>query len=596
MTNPTLQTAKRRHLATAVVAGAGILVTLILYQHCTELESKRSAYAFDRHTATVTGTIEKAARKCEDLVHAASASARPYADTKFGAYSAGITREFPPFRYLIWATRVDDAERFFFEFEHSGVEKSGFEISVYDDRRIRHAAETSDLYFPILQSAPDSAATLPIGLDLLSLPWLKKRITAAGDSDRLVADLSRDLKPTSLSGPAFVLVNPVYAENAVKPTPFSGSAADTDKTSGFTGVVVGIVDPVRLVDYALIGIESAKFVDFKLVSGDSSAGDTIYESAPASQHDGAWTSEHTIDVAGEHMQVYYRPSRHFQENHRPTLTRNVLYGGLMLSAVLTLYLWQLVGHINQIERLADELRATNESLVCTQRNLQANQQQLVAAERTNAVQKMALGVTRDVRQPLTTIYLTLEMLQRSYGKNDGTDKVQSLMRQALEQLGELMQRLMELTDRDSHAGTGDENIAESHAPPAETPSNTRYILVIEDEAPLRDALSLMLDTLGVKVDTAGDGDEALPLIEANTYDLVLSDINLPGSLNGIDIAVTARNTKPNLRFVFMSAANIEESWHSVIMNSGGLLAKPFDVADLQRVLSISDSAHDESTI
>ncbi|MEI6517499.1 MAG: response regulator, partial [bacterium] len=47
------------------------------------------------------------------------------------------------------------------------------------------------------------------------------------------------------------------------------------------------------------------------------------------------------------------------------------------------------------------------------------------------------------------------------------------------------------------------------------------ILVVEDDAPVRESLRLVLETSGYNVSTAATGEEALSLINKNSYDIVL---------------------------------------------------------------------------
>ena len=60
------------------------------------------------------------------------------------------------------------------------------------------------------------------------------------------------------------------------------------------------------------------------------------------------------------------------------------------------------------------------------------------------------------------------------------------------------------------------------------------ILVVEDDAPVRDSLRAVLETSGYNVSTAATGEEALSLINKNSYDIVLCDIILTG-ISGLNV-------------------------------------------------------------
>ena len=68
---------------------------------------------------------------------------------------------------------------------------------------------------------------------------------------------------------------------------------------------------------------------------------------------------------------------------------------------------------------------------------------------------------------------------------------------------------------------------------AAAPSRGR-VLVVDDERDLLDVLGAMLAEAGWQVDTAGNGREALTLVDADHYEVVLSDIDMPG-MNGVEL-------------------------------------------------------------
>ena len=80
----------------------------------------------------------------------------------------------------------------------------------------------------------------------------------------------------------------------------------------------------------------------------------------------------------------------------------------------------------------------------------------------------------------------------------------------------------------------------------------RRVLIVEDEFLIRVTLAEMFIDEGFEALEAADGDEALVLLEANPVDLVLTDVNMPGALDGWSLADAARARHPNLPIVFIS--------------------------------------------
>ncbi len=81
----------------------------------------------------------------------------------------------------------------------------------------------------------------------------------------------------------------------------------------------------------------------------------------------------------------------------------------------------------------------------------------------------------------------------------------------------------------------------------------RRVLVVEDEFLIRLTLSEVLADEGYDVMEAGSGDEAMQLLEASAeIAVLLTDIQLPGSLDGRALARRVRETRPELPVIFMT--------------------------------------------
>ena len=79
------------------------------------------------------------------------------------------------------------------------------------------------------------------------------------------------------------------------------------------------------------------------------------------------------------------------------------------------------------------------------------------------------------------------------------------------------------------------------------------ILVVEDEPLIRMLLSDGLRDEGYQVIEACDGDEAAAFLEANAPDLIISDVRMPGSLDGLGLLALVRQTCPTIPVIIASA-------------------------------------------
>ncbi|WP_167684292.1 response regulator [Parasedimentitalea denitrificans] len=127
-------------------------------------------------------------------------------------------------------------------------------------------------------------------------------------------------------------------------------------------------------------------------------------------------------------------------------------------------------------------------------------------------------------------------------------------------------------------------------PEVELPSsNEQSILVAEDEVNLRSVLVVTLKKAGYSVTDASSGDEALELFKANpTFDLLLTDIKMPGNLQGRELSKAVRDIAPDTPVIFMSG-NIEGTTDegNKLQKKDSQLMKPVLRADLLEAISQS---------
>lgn len=108
------------------------------------------------------------------------------------------------------------------------------------------------------------------------------------------------------------------------------------------------------------------------------------------------------------------------------------------------------------------------------------------------------------------------------------------------------------------------------------------ILVIEDEASIRNNLVRFLKLEGYTVHTAEEGPEGLGKARELQPDLILCDVMMPG-LDGFGVlqALKADPATAHLRFVFLSAsAEKEQLQHGLTLGALGYVTKPFVLTEL----------------
>jgi excisionase family DNA binding protein len=103
------------------------------------------------------------------------------------------------------------------------------------------------------------------------------------------------------------------------------------------------------------------------------------------------------------------------------------------------------------------------------------------------------------------------------------------------------------------------------------------VLVVDDEASIRDLLSKTLALAEYDVDVAADGRGALDRIRLYSYDLLIADLKMPG-LDGLSVIREAKRLKSDLPIIIITGFSSESSAiEAVNLGVAGYLTKPFRV-------------------
>jgi len=124
-------------------------------------------------------------------------------------------------------------------------------------------------------------------------------------------------------------------------------------------------------------------------------------------------------------------------------------------------------------------------------------------------------------------------------------------------------------------------------PTGEPIGGTESVLVVDDNAALRETLCRQLEHLGYSVSVAGSGAEALDILEGRDAlpKLLLSDVVMPGQLNGLDLAELVRRRWPAIRILLTSGhTDSTQSKQAARLGAFAMLRKPYRRDELARAL------------
>jgi len=120
------------------------------------------------------------------------------------------------------------------------------------------------------------------------------------------------------------------------------------------------------------------------------------------------------------------------------------------------------------------------------------------------------------------------------------------------------------------------------------------ILVVDDEKGIRDLLELMLIREGYDVSLAEDGEKACRLIEARSFDLVVTDIRL-GDIDGIEVLRKAKAKGSDMPVIMISAfSSAETAVEAMKEGAYDYIPKPFNIAEFKRIVKSAIQSHTSS--
>lgn len=114
----------------------------------------------------------------------------------------------------------------------------------------------------------------------------------------------------------------------------------------------------------------------------------------------------------------------------------------------------------------------------------------------------------------------------------------------------------------------------------------RRVLLVEDETLIRLVMAEVLRDEGFEVLEAQHGDEARALLDdPDDFDVLFTDVRMPGTLDGIDVALLARRRHPDLPVLVVSgyAAHLA-SRLGALQPAAAFVSKPYSLAEILDVL------------
>jgi DNA-binding response OmpR family regulator len=125
------------------------------------------------------------------------------------------------------------------------------------------------------------------------------------------------------------------------------------------------------------------------------------------------------------------------------------------------------------------------------------------------------------------------------------------------------------------------------------------ILLVDDDEIIRHTLSKLLTHEGFEVTTAASVSEALGLINSDVYDVLLSDLHMPGAGDGLTVVSAMRHANPKAVTMLLSSfPEMEAAAHAILAQADDILVKPIELSALVKAIKkrLSDGPSGPPTV
>jgi DNA-binding response OmpR family regulator len=141
---------------------------------------------------------------------------------------------------------------------------------------------------------------------------------------------------------------------------------------------------------------------------------------------------------------------------------------------------------------------------------------------------------------------------------------------SLDALVEAMERTLPRSAQEASAAAGDGD----------------FILLVDDEAQIRDLLERFLSLRGYKVRVASDGQQALTMVKQEAPHLIVLDVDMPG-LNGVEVLRQLRGRKFTGGVILLSASQDDKLLREALdLGSVDVMSKPVDLERLALAIQV----------
>ena len=225
--------------------------------------------------------------------------------------------------------------------------------------------------------------------------------------------------------------------------------------------------------------------------------------------------------------------------------------------------------------------------------IQKVREQELQQERLKAITQTAVTVNDQINTPLNVIQASAEYLRGAIEEDDETLKESlTFIESEVSKIKEVVSNLARIVDpRIKQYALEEITMVDLDSSTIDMPDTKQLnkeagasILVVDDEEFMLQSLSKLLSLMGFDTSTANCGEKALQVMRNKSFDLIITDINMPG-MSGMDLLKCVKEKDPNLPVIIITGFGAEKAKEMAEQNNAdGFLPKPFRMNDIKDMI------------